>query len=130
MSSGKEILQAIKDKNVNLLEKLLSHTKVYFYDPASNEDTPLHEAVKVGSEEIVKMLIEKNHKVNGLNKFNDTPLHLAAMLPNMNIIKILVASGADLNIKNNRNKSPKDLAIEADNPEAVKLLLNFGCRPK
>jgi len=128
MSSAKEILQAIRDKNINLLDKLLSKADVNFYDPSSNEDTPLHEAVKVGSEDIVKRLLAKNSKINALNKFNDTPLHLAAMQSDVKIVKILIANGADLTIKNNNNKSPLDLAMETNHPEITKLLLGCGCK--
>lgn len=127
MSSGKEILQAIKDKNIDLLGKLLSKTDLNFFDPESNEDTPLHEAVRVGSEEIVKMLVAKHPKINAINNFKDTPLHLAVMSPNINIVRILIDNGADLNIKNNRNKSPLDLAAETNHPDITRLLLNHQC---
>jgi len=128
MSSAKEILQAIKDKNINLLDKLIAQADLNFYDPSSNEDTPLHEAVKVGSEDIVKSLLGKNSKINALNKFNNTPLHLAAIASDINIVKILIAHGADVDIKNNNNKSPLDLAMETNHPEITKLLLDCGCK--
>lgn len=131
MSSTKEILQAIRDKNVKLVDRLTSNTDLNFYDPADNENTPLHEAVKVGSEEIVKMLIDKKLcNINALNKFNDTPLHLAATLPNPNIVKILISNGANIDLKNNRDKSAKDIAMEIGNPEITNLLLHQGCPKK
>lgn len=127
---SQEILKAIKDRNIDLLDKLLSKTDINFYDPEDNENTPLHEAVKVGSAEIVKKLIAKHCKINALNKFNDTPLHLAVMQPNVNVVKLLIENGADLNIKNNRNKSAIDLAMETNHSEITDLLLKYKCKGK
>jgi uncharacterized protein len=59
--------------------------------------TPLHFAVRTGSAEVVKMLIEAGAQVDLPNDEGVTPLHLCLTRPpcNLEIIEMLLAAGAN-----------------------------------
>lgn len=84
----------------------------------------LHQASKLGKEEIVEDLLEnKVIKVNTVDRDGNTPLHLAAecngvnplhreaIIPFLNIVKRLMSHGAT-NIPNKERKTPSEIAFE------------------
>lgn len=62
-------------------------------------NTLLHNAVLLGNENIVKLLIDYKANVNKANNNGITPLHLAAWNGLTKIIYILIENGADPNIR-------------------------------
>ena len=68
-------------------------------------DSPLHAAVKLGSLEKVREILDQpNVDVNYLNSKCETPLHLACTLGHTDIIKLLIAFGANVFIKDANNE--------------------------
>lgn len=71
--------------------------------------TVLHDAAKMGQEELVKLLLGKGADVNAQVVDNyaqrvgeiwgDTPLHLAARGRHAGIVKLLLDAGADVTIR-------------------------------
>jgi ankyrin repeat protein len=61
--------------------------------------TPLHAAVKVRNEEIVKLLLTNGAKVNVRDRQGCTPVWYAAYDHLVGITQLLIEHGADLNIK-------------------------------
>lgn len=58
----------------------------------------LHEAVRSGSAEMVKLFLEAGAEVNAANDLRETPLHLAAQDDkNLQLVRVLIQSGADIN---------------------------------
>ena len=60
----------------------------------------LHEAVRSGSAEMVKLFLEAGAEVNAANDLRETPLHLAAQDDkNLALARLLIQFGADINAK-------------------------------
>jgi ankyrin repeat protein len=87
--------------------------------------TPLHKAVQVGFEHMVKILLERGSDVNRGSPIGDTPLHIAAAGDRQHkIVKLLLDGGADVTLKNHQKKTPLAIATR-NNPsggEVVHLL--------
>ncbi|XP_051167818.1 ankyrin-3-like [Leptopilina boulardi] len=69
-------------------------------------NTPLHLAIEIENEEIVKILLSKNANVNAKNHNCDTPLHLAVRKSCKQIIQLLLANDADTKITNLYGQTP------------------------
>lgn len=90
------------------------------------EKTVLHESVKTGSVDIVKLLLAAGADINVDDDSGDTPLHMAIDSENVNILKLLIDSGANVNAKNEDSDTPLHTAIEKQKVKAIKLLLDAG----
>ena len=55
-----------------------------------NEDTPLHEACRVGHLEIVKTLLERGANIEDANWDRRTPLHHACAENHLNVAEYLI----------------------------------------
>ncbi|XP_014785653.1 E3 ubiquitin-protein ligase MIB2 [Octopus bimaculoides] len=93
-------------------------------------NTPLHVAVERGSEDLVKVILNKKGKhtirINQPNKEGYTPLHLACERGNKNIVQYLLGCNADVNVKNREDATPLSLACKKDHPDTVCLLLQMS----
>ena len=75
----------------------------------SENDSPLHSAVRQGQLEEVRRLLDKSDiDVNCVNANHETPLHLACALNYSSIIEILIAFGANVFVKDSDNKDCYD----------------------
>ena len=75
----------------------------------SENDSPLHSAVRQGQlEEVRRLLDQPDVNVNCINSNHETPLHLACALDHPSIIEILIAFGANVYIKDSDNKNCYD----------------------
>ena len=125
-ASGRSLLHiAVLFKRTNIVKELLKrgiHVNAQTFKPKS---TPLHLACKkvTQSEEIVKLLLEKDASPNTLDKNGYTPLQWAIMSKNTRIVEILVQSKkCDLSIKNKDGKTALDMALEDNQFEISKIL--------
>jgi len=82
----------------------------------------LVEAVKSGSIEAVKELIESGAEVNHQDKQGWTPLNWAAGKGNLQLIELLLQHGADPLAVGRDLRTPQLIALAAGHAEAVKLL--------
>lgn len=90
----------------------------------SDGDHPLHLAVKLGKEDIARLLIDIGANANAKNPhYLYNPLHLAAKYKSITIFKLLVDAGADLNIKDMEGNTPLHTAAESRSEEITKFLL-------
>ena len=133
----------IKDdlKGVKKLIESESRCLMQFDD---DELTPLHLAVEMGKEELVKCLIEAVQLNCGLqdslqnetsaNGFSDiinhrtldlkmAPLHLSVRNGSLTISDFLLSSGADVNIRNKIDHTPLHVAVTTKNIEMIRLLI-------
>jgi hypothetical protein len=64
-------------------------------------ETPLHEGVRTGNLEIVKLLLDKGANIDKKNTDDNTPLHYAHRLNDQRMVDLLIERGARVDIKNN-----------------------------
>lgn len=112
-------------ENALELESYLSHyvgdINLAFCDNYCN--TLLHLAVKSGSLECVKVLLNRGAKTDVKNTDMNTPLHFAAKLKSSDCLKYLLNSGAKICERNTSQNTPLHYAAEAPCAESVKLLI-------
>ncbi len=90
-------------------------------------NTALKYAIKIGSEEIVKLLLENDTGVNNYTSYEDTPLILAYKYGKIEIVKLLLKYKADFNVKEySSGDTILILAVKDDNEDLVELLLDYG----
>jgi len=88
--------------------------------------TPLHLAVELADEEIVRLLLDKGAQANAKDvKSGFTALHYAVRLGSKNVAELLIARGADINAKDNQGHTPLYFAANHDY-QVAELLINKG----
>lgn len=114
---------ACHEQQPNIVYVLLKHgAKVNVYTPDGN--TPLGEAVKNDSKELVDLFIKHGADVNFCKPERGlTPLHVAAINGNVSLAKYLIQRGAKVDAKDTTGKMPVDYAREYEEKETVKFLL-------
>lgn len=105
---------AIKNNNNETVKTLLAHPS--YQDPKAwatktyNNETALDLAIRVGSDNIINQLIQKEFNMPVLN-LQQAPLLTAIEINNFPIVKKLIDFGADKERKNINGFSPLHLAI-------------------
>lgn len=87
--------------------------------------TPLHQAVLYGGEQLVELLLFNGADANAADNKGTVPLHKAKYA----IAKLLLSYGADPNIQDEEGNTPLHLNARRSNLEAVKLLILAGADP-
>lgn len=89
------------------------------------QNTPLQLAVKAGSLETVKVLLNPmiTSTLEIKNAEEDTPLHLACMYNRLDVLKFLLDQGADVTARNKDDMTCLDVAIEWDSLDVAKTLV-------
>lgn len=90
----------------------------------SNRATPLHLAVEVGSEMIVRNLLLAGAVVNDTTNDKKSPLHIAAEKDRDKICSILIENGADVNALDTHLNNALHYACQKGNFASVKVLLS------
>ena len=109
-------------KKINILLSILFLFLLFTLSTASAGD--IHDAVKSGDLEKVKILLEKNRELlNKLDKDGMAPLHRAIEAGKNDIARYLIEQGADINLKDKENDSPLHYVAIVGNLEIAKLLL-------
>eukprot|EP01038_Epipyxis_sp_PR26KG_P007066 gene7066-9645_t len=87
--------------------------------------TALHAAVELGSNEVVKLLVDANANCNKSNRLGYTPLFTATIRNDIVIAKLLINGGASVNKTSTVRKfSPLYAAIDKSKPDIVKYLIS------
>ena len=94
--------------------------------------TPLHNASLMGSEEMVKLLIQEGAQVNHRNGKGHTPLHESVILSNRptSIMKLLLQNDADIDFKDYDGNSPLHLALKFCKSKYALFLMGNGASLK
>ncbi len=94
-------------------------------NPATSDE--IHDAVKSGKLEEVKILLQGNQKLlNQKDQQGKTPLHHAVETGHTHIARYLIEQGADINLKDAYNGSVLHYAAFMGNLEIAELLLKKG----
>ena len=115
----KELISAIKSKDLNECNKILDKYKYIVLDYDYYYLTPLHWAVKKNFYQIIPKLIEYGSILNFKNFIGDTPLHVAVKTNCYESVSLLLFYLASPFIKDKDGKKP----IDNTNDFQMKLLL-------
>ena len=101
---------AVKINSLNVLNESLIFSNID--DKNAEGNTPLHVAIKLKYNEIVKFLVRNDAQLDSKDKDGNTSLHLAASSNNLEIVKYLLENGASPTqfVKNKNDKTPLKMA--------------------
>lgn len=108
---------------VNLVKYLLS-VGAKLQLPEQKESV-LHAAVRSGSTELVKVILDAGAAVNDVESLDETALHIAAEDDHVEIVRILLAAGADPNAKRIFDETPIDVATRCGATKVQDELLRY-----
>jgi len=132
--NGLALLNAIKNSNIDEVNRLLKKPYININVQGEYGITPLMEAVrKRRSEakecvEIVKILLEKGANLDLQDSYGSTALHYAVNMNKPEIVQMLLEKGANPNMQNKDGETALHRASVAQ-PEIVKMLLEKGANP-
>lgn len=89
----------------------------------------LTDAAKMGSEDVVRILLDKKAEVDALGEGDNTALNLAAYFEHTEVAKILLAAKANVNSKNVEGFFPLLNAVYRNHTEMVSVLLEAKALP-
>jgi len=127
---SQDIYQAVRDGNIQLVEKFLKN------DPnlldAKNEDamTPLNLAAEKDQYEIAKLLLQKGADPLLGDNENSGPLHLAAISGSKQIAELLMKNGVDINYTDINGMNALHFALSRRQAEVAKFLISKGADVK
>jgi len=115
------LIEASKNGEAKVVENLINkNTDVNCKDEKGL--TPLHHAVKIQSESLVKLLVKSGANVNEKNKNGNTPLMFAVGVKNKRLVRYLINKGADVNKKNKNGQTALYIADRLKLDEIVGVL--------
>ncbi|XP_039432348.1 uncharacterized protein LOC120415041 [Culex pipiens pallens] len=127
LKDGKTALDiAIENDNSDLVELLLE--KGATARAKESGFTPLHDAARIGSFEVVKWLLSKGVDVSSRrNESDSTPLLEACSRGHFNVVELLIDAGAGVNFGiSDTSYMPMHAAARSNSPEIIKLLEKYG----
>jgi ankyrin repeat protein len=89
------------------------------------KESALHAAVRSGSAELVKVILDAGASVNDVESLDETALHVAAEDDRLEIVMLLLAAGADPNAKRIFDETPIDVAIRCGATKVRDELLRY-----
>lgn len=120
------LIAAVMGQNTELVAFLLNTHNLKVNQYSSKRKSPLYYAAKIGSLDVVKLLIEKKASVNIPDEEERTPFYWASQNGFYGIVEYLINSGANVNQCNRKGKSPLYCASKRGRLNIVKLLLKNG----
>ena len=88
--------------------------------------TDLHKAIRDGSLEAVKYLVEHCTDIDHIDDYRGTPLFTAVKTGSLEMVKYLVEHGADVNNKDSLEDTPLHTAVKTGSLEMVEYLIEHG----
>ena len=116
-----------------LMNKLLCRHGLWINGPAQTDnDSPIHTAVRLGILDDVQSMIEEQIvDINDINASHETPLHLACALGHKHIVHILISNGADMYKRDCYNNAPIYRAVSQGHVDILDcLIIDYACDPK
>src|SRR5579871_491466 len=107
-----ELTMAIRHRNVQRVQILLSEGVDVNERDEGEEQTPLMRAVQVGDMTLVKMLIAHGADVRAQDDAGNTALMFAAQRGDYQIVQVLLENGADMSSRNVAGTWPVSLSAD------------------
>ncbi|GEM_PF-4778235 len=92
--------------------------------------TPLHDAARVGANEVARDLVAATADVNARTEGDVVPLHFAAARGNRGMIEMLIAGGAEPNASSEHGWTPLHVAAYEGLQNSVVALLELKADPR
>jgi ankyrin repeat protein len=122
---GTPLQKAVDGGFVDIASFLIKHGADI--NKSEGGSTPLHNAVRFGSPETVKFLLEVGAKPNARDSYGVTPLMYAASGNHAEAAKLLLENGADSQLKNSKGQTAMDLVSHhLPNKEITDLFVKLG----
>ena len=93
-------------------------------DTKESIQSPLHSAVQMRNQEIVKHLLHSGADINAKDEKLMTPLHIAEA----QMAKFLIHNGANITAKDNKSWTPLFYAVLNSDSETAQLLIDHGAK--
>lgn len=94
-------------------------------NPAHNNQTPLHRAIRNRDEAAIEFLLQWQCDVNVQDNEGSTPLHYGADMDNARLVVRLLKKNAKWDMKDHHDKTPLELALSKANVQVVTVLRLF-----
>jgi hypothetical protein len=118
---------AASSGNFKVARKLIEYDPAYINARNDVEATPLH-CASIGSQAVVRLLLEHGADINAQTNIGRTPLHWASDWGALEAVRLLLEHGADVEVKNDNDKTALQEAAESGCDEVVKLLREHGSK--
>jgi uncharacterized protein len=89
---------------------------------AGQNDPTIHEAVRSGNVEVVRIILDAGAYVNQQNDLSETPLHLAVEEDMLEVAKLLLERGADPSITRIFDETALEVARDSGSQQCFALL--------
>ncbi|XP_047122200.1 ankyrin repeat and SAM domain-containing protein 1A-like [Schistocerca piceifrons] len=144
MGKDQELLEAARNGNISVVEKILSQRAKRSGPLASLRRGPganvqdasgysaLHHAALNGHREVVQLLLAHEASTNIVDGKGSSPLHLAAWAGNVDIVRLLLCHGPsvpNVNLTTKDNETALHCAAQYGHTAVVGQLLEHGCDP-
>ena len=121
------IHHAIYKKRTHIVRFLIENgSDVNASVDSENCYTSIHIATKVGSPDIIEILIKAGANVNSRNYYDAMPIHVAVSFGYLDCVKLMTRYGADINARGPRSWRPIHFAVFKNFIEVVQYLLQNG----
>ncbi|RWS29517.1 ankyrin repeat and SAM domain-containing protein 1A-like protein [Leptotrombidium deliense] len=144
MGKEQELLEAARNGNLAIVERILNH-RIRKSGPLASlrrgpgpntQDasgyTCLHHAALNGHKNVVSILLQHDANPNIVDNKGSTALHLAAWTGNYDIVHVILTQSSsvpNVNLKNNDQETPLHSAAQYGHTSVVSLLLQHGSDP-
>ncbi|KAF4697172.1 hypothetical protein FOZ60_011845 [Perkinsus olseni] len=88
--------------------------------------TPLHAAVSGGSEEVIRLLVERRAEIDKPDRSGFTPLYVALTRNRLACVKLLLELGASIEFRNQDGATALHVAASLGREEIAQLLIDEG----
>jgi len=105
------VFQAIERNDADTVRSLLQERPYAWFAVDSKKRTPLHRAVKMGNQEIVKLLLAGGAMIDLRDAKGRTPLMVAVRNGNLSMTQLLLHARANPNAYDNEVKTPLEMAF-------------------
>lgn len=116
------LVVAISNGNISKIKSLLKSSNPD--DFITDDERPIHLAIKQGKTEVVSLLLDYNPDVNALNGDGQTPLHLISKYGYHQIVGKIIAKGGKVNATNDNGLSPLHIAIINKHEDVARILID------
>lgn len=102
---------AARRGNFKIVQLLLDHSGRPDVNDMGFGNNALMEAVIGGHKKIVRLLLDKDARINLANDLGWTPLMFAVEMGHSPLVRLLLSEGADINLMNDRGETALDIAV-------------------